>query len=57
MDQQLKIAAALFVASALIFAHMPEAMAQGHVVVIAAGGYIGGVVGPTLHELESASSP
>jgi hypothetical protein len=27
------------------------------VVVIAAGGYIGGLVGPTLHELEAASSP
>ena len=27
------------------------------VVVIAAGGYIGGLVGPTLHDLEAASSP
>ena len=27
------------------------------VVVIAAGGYLGGLVGPTLHDLEAASSP
>ena len=27
------------------------------VVVIAAGGYIGGLVGPTLHDLEATSSP
>jgi len=27
------------------------------VVVVAAGGYIGNAVGPTLHDLEAASSP